>query len=274
VAQSGGSESEDPTPGNNNATPPSGTAPGSSTSQLPATSGDQPNPQPSPAGDASSPAAHAVAEPGHAAPVAAATDATTSTASPVSPNLSATAGEPAALPQPIVDVVFATAAGVETRSTLVFPAIVEGEYALPPYRSEAREAPATLADLLNPLTDLDGAKPPPEAPALRQGPPANAAPREADLLVDALAVDANTLQAGVQGFFQQLDQLGKALTAAPAGVSLYYWLLAAVAASSACIIVRRQLKRQACGLAGALAAGDPLFPWTPEGHGGPAEGPA
>jgi hypothetical protein len=91
------------------------------------------------------------------------------------------------------------------------------------------------------------------------------APRGADLLADALAIDADAMQAGVRNFLGLLDRLGTALTASPGGVSLYYWMLAAAAAGSACWTVRRQSRRTGLLPAGP-DAGSPPFPWDPEGR--------
>jgi hypothetical protein len=92
------------------------------------------------------------------------------------------------------------------------------------------------------------------------------APHQAGLLANALAVDAGKLQAGIRSFLDQLDQLGAALTAGPSAVTLSCWLLAVAAAGSACVIVQRQLSRQA-----SKATEDPLFPWTTEADRTPAE---
>jgi hypothetical protein len=143
-------------------------------------------------------------------------------------------------------------------------------------QSGTTEFLATLDDLLNSAAGLNATELPLETPSLLEGPLAILAPHAAGLLTNAVAVDANVVKAGVHSFFNQLAQLENVLNRSPAGINVYYWLMAAAAASSALLVVRRQLKRLAGGFvegAAPLDGGDPLFPWTPEGHAGPLEGP-
>jgi hypothetical protein len=84
------------------------------------------------------------------------------------------------------------------------------------------------------------------------------------VLMDALAVDAARLQAGVRSFLGQLDHLGTGLATTPSGVVLSCWVLAVTAAGTACEIVRRQARRRV-----PPWAGDPLFTWVPEAAEGP-----
>jgi hypothetical protein len=183
----------------------------------------------------------------------------------------------AVLTQAALESGFSTAATIGIHSTLVFSPFANGEHFLSSNWSGQAEAAAQLAALASlpySSADIDEAELAEAVLSLVAGPSTTSAVRGAGLLGDALSVDAGLIQAGVQSFLNQLDQVGKVLQTSPAGIRLYYWLLAAAAATSACIIVRRHMKRQACGLAGAAALeiGDPLFPCTPEGQGGSAEG--
>jgi hypothetical protein len=92
------------------------------------------------------------------------------------------------------------------------------------------------------------------------GPRAEGQPQEAGLVDGGLALDMRAVQAGVQAFLDRLDVLGSALSSAPGGASLYWWLLTVGAACAACEVARRQLKpsrRLGFGL------GDSLLSWDP-----------
>jgi hypothetical protein len=89
-------------------------------------------------------------------------------------------------------------------------------------------------------------------------------PVGADLLAGSPPLPLESVQAGIQSFLRELDHLGSAMIAAPAGVSLAWWLVSALAAASAFEIARRQMQRGQADLAGNLAQ-EPMFSWFPEG---------
>jgi hypothetical protein len=194
----------------------------------------------------------------------------------VPPTQSTTGGELAALTHAFAEIAFSTTAISETHSTWVWLPFVSGAASPESNQSGTTEFLATLDDLLNSAAGLNAVEQPLETPSLLEVPLAILDPHGAGLLTNAVAVDANIVKAGVHSFFNQLAQLDNLLNRSPAGINVYYWLLAAAAASSALLVVRRHLKRLAGGFvegAAALDVGDPLFPWTPEGHAGPLEGP-
>jgi hypothetical protein len=203
-------------------------------------------------------------------------EAATATVPPPLQNLSPTGGDLAALTHAFAEIGFSTTAIIASRSIWAFLPFTNDAPSLAFEGSGTTEPLATLAEFPNLAADLEEMALPWEAPSLLEVPVASGALGGAGLLTSALAVDANVVKAGVQGFFKQLDQLGNVLNRSPAGISVYYWLLAAVAASSALLVVRRQLQRLAGGFvedAPPLEVGDPLFPWTREGYAGPRERP-
>lgn len=194
----------------------------------------------------------------------------------VAPNVSPKTVDPAAVPH--VDLVSGLAlaqaaaeAGPlaahtgETHAVVAPPAsppvLTDGQYSLPSNGGRAQEVPT--ADFRGLATDGEESPDLSTPLAVGEGGLGGPAPRAADLIADALAVDADAMQAGVRNFLGLLDQLGTVLTASPGGVSLYYWMLAAAAAGSACWTVRRQT---AGLLPAGPDAGNPPFPWDPEGR--------
>jgi hypothetical protein len=159
----------------------------------------------------------------------------------------------------------ATPAAGDPRPAPLPTTVASGEQPMPANPGGAPDRAA--ADLLN------SAAKPNESPATEAAPlegedAGTPAPRQAGLLADVLPVDAAQLQEGIRRFLGQMEQVGAVLTTSPSGMTLYCWLLAASAAAAAGLIVRSQAKRRS-----PHSAGDPLFPWTPEADGSPAEGP-
>jgi hypothetical protein len=98
-------------------------------------------------------------------------------------------------------------------------------------------------------------------------------PQAADLIAGSPALPLETLQAGIEDFLRELDQLGTTLIASPGRLSLTCWLLSALAAAGACEIARRQMRRKHLDLA-ARSADEPMFAWFPEGTDQPDEAEA
>jgi hypothetical protein len=143
--------------------------------------------------------------------------------------------------------------------------LTDGQYASS-NGGRAQEVAATAANF--PGWAANGEAPPDLLTplSLGEGLPADPALRGADLLLDALAIDTAAAQAGVRRFLGLLNEVGTALAASPGGVSFYCWLLAAGAAGSACWTVHRQSRQKARLLPALVDAGNPGFPWDPEGR--------